>query len=241
MDALRRAAELAERFLAGVDDRPAGPAGTADALRLALPETGIDPVTVVEELADAAADGLVASAGPRYFGFVTGGALPAALGADWLASTWDQNAFSAVSSPAAATAEDVAGCWIKELLGLPAGASAGLTTGAQMANVTALAAARHAVLDRVGWDVGERGLAGAPAIRLVAGAEMHATVPRALRLLGLGAGTIETVPVDGQGALRADALELDDRPTIVCAQAGNVNTGAFDPLEAVLAARGANT
>src|SRR4051812_7136726 len=182
MEPLRRAADLAERFLAGADTRPAGPTGVAAGLRMPLPEHGADPSTVVEELAAAADDGLVASAGPRYFGFVTGGALPAALAADWLACTWDQNSFSAVSSPAAATVEDVATGWVKELLGLPATASAGFTTGAQMANVTALAAARHAVLARAGWDADERGLIGAPAVRLLAGAEMHATIPRALRL-----------------------------------------------------------
>src|SRR4051794_21887067 len=148
MEPLRRAADLAEAFLAGAAERPAGPTGTAEALRVPLPDDGVDPVTVVEELAAAADDGLVASAGPRYFGFVTGGALPAALAADWLASTWDQNSFSAVSSPAASVVEEVACEWLLDVLRLPADCSVGLTTGAQMANVTGLAAARHALLVR---------------------------------------------------------------------------------------------
>ncbi|MEA2293435.1 MAG: hypothetical protein QOE86_1074 [Solirubrobacteraceae bacterium] len=242
MEPLRRAADLADAFLAGAATRPAGPTGTAEALRMPLPEHGVDAVQVVEELAAAADDGLVASAGPRYFGFVTGGALPAALAADWLASTWDQNSFSAVSSPAAATVEDVATGWLKELLGLPASATAGLTTGAQMANVTALAAARHAVLARAGWDVAEAGLIGAPAVRILAGAELHATIPRALRLLGFGTRAITLVAVDDQGAMRADALraalDAGEGPAIVCAQAGNVNTGAFDPMDEIVAAAG---
>jgi glutamate/tyrosine decarboxylase-like PLP-dependent enzyme len=195
---------------------------------------------VIEALARDAPPGLVASPGPRYFGFVTGGALPAALAADWLASAWDQNAFNAVSSPAAAVVEEVACGWLLELLGLPADAGVGLTTGAQMANVTGLAAARGALLARAGWDVEERGLSGAPPLRVLAGEEAHVTVWRALRLLGFGRAAIEVVAVDGQGRMRADALAsalaADDGAAIVCAQAGNVNTGAIDPLADIVAA-----
>ena len=194
---------------------------------------------MVDALAQAAAPGIVASAGPRYFGFVVGGALPAALAADWLTATWDQLAGLYVSGPAAAVVEQVVAGWLLELLGLPPDAGVGFVTGAQMANFTALAAGRDALLRRSGWDVG-RGLAGAPEIGVVVGAEVHATVPAALRMLGLASDTATRCPVDDQGAMRADALvDLlgdDGRPTIVCAQAGNVNTGACDPLEAIAAA-----
>jgi glutamate/tyrosine decarboxylase-like PLP-dependent enzyme len=237
---LRRAAELAGEWLETLPERRAGAGGEADALRGPLPEDGADAVAVIEELSAGAGPGLVASAGPRYFGFVTGGALPAAVAADWLTSAWDQNAGLHVMSPAAAAAEETVAAWAKELLGLPAGAGVGLVTGAQMANVTALAAARGAVVARAGWDVEARGLIGAPAVRVLAGAEAHATVFNALRLVGLGRDTAMLVPVDEQGRMRADqlaaALGEGDGPAIVCAQAGNVNTGAFDPLEEVLAA-----
>jgi glutamate/tyrosine decarboxylase-like PLP-dependent enzyme len=239
-DALRRAAELAADWLRTLPERPVAAAGDPDGLRGPLPEHGEDAVAVVEALAAAAEPGLVASAGPRYFGFVTGGALPAAVGADWLTSAWDQNAGLHVMSPAAAVAEETAAAWAKELLGLPSGAGVGLVSGAQMANVTALAAARNAVLARAGWDVEERGLAGAPALRVITGAEAHATVFNALRLLGLGRGTAVRVPADDQGRMLAGelarTLEDGEGPAIVCAQAGNVNSGAFDPLEEIVAA-----
>jgi glutamate/tyrosine decarboxylase-like PLP-dependent enzyme len=239
---LHRAVELALAHLEAVADGPAGPRMTAAqaeaALAGPLPDDGVPAEQAVDELAAAVRDGLTGSAGARYFGFVTGGALPAALAADWLTAAWDQNAFGAVSSPAAAGAEAVAVGWLKDLLGLPAGAGAGLTTGAQMANVTALAAARHAVLDRVGWDVNARGLPGAPVVRVLAGGEAHVTVGRALRLLGLGTDTVTVVAADDQGRMRPDALRDalagGEGPAIVCAQAGNVNTGAFDPLDEVI-------
>jgi glutamate/tyrosine decarboxylase-like PLP-dependent enzyme len=241
-DALRRAAELAETWLETLPGRPVRAAGEADGLRAPLPEHGEDAVAVVEALAAAAEPGLVASAGPRYFGFVTGGALPAAVGADWLTSAWDQNACLHAMSPAAAAAEETVATWAKELLGLPAGAGVALVTGAQMANFTALAAARGAVLARAGWDVEEHGLAGAPTLRVIASAESHATVFNALRMLGLGRGTAVPVATDGQGRMRADelarTLAAGDGPAIVCAQAGNVNTGAVDPLEQIVAACG---
>ena len=179
----------------------------------------------------AADPGLVGTQSSRYFGFVIGGGLPAALAADWLTSTWNQNAGLYVGGPSASVVEEVATAWLAELLGLPAGVSSAFVTGTQMAHVTALAAARFEVLRRTGWDVNERGLAGSPPIRVVVGAERHVTVDRALRLLGIGAAQLVVLPADGQGRIRPEALpELDGAPTILCAQAGNVNTGAFDPL-----------
>src|SRR4051812_35395797 len=241
---LRRAAELAEQHLAGLAERRVGAELTYEdalaALDEPLPEAGEDPVAVIEHLVAAAGPATVASPGPRYFGFVTGGALPAALAADWLVSAWDQNAFSAVSSPAAAAGETVATRWLKQILRLPESAGIGLVTGAQMANVTALATARNAVLARAGWDAAGDGLIGAPPVRVFAGEEAHVTIGRALRLIGLGAASATVVPVDGQGRMRAgalaEALARADGPAIVCAQAGNVNTGASDPLAAVVAA-----
>ncbi len=239
-DHLQRAAELAGEWLDSLAERPVGPAGDPAGLRGPLPEAGEAPLAVVEALAAGAAPGLVASPGPRYFGFVTGGALPAALAADWLTSAWDQNSMLHAMSPAAATAEATAVAWVKELLGLPARAGAGLVTGAQMANVTALAAARHAVLARAGWDVEARGLVGAPALRVITSAESHATVYNALRLIGLGRDTPVRVAADEQGRMDPVALAAElargTGPAIVCAQAGNVNTGAFDPFAPIVAA-----
>src|SRR4051795_7916509 len=241
---LARAAELAADHLASAAERHAGArAGAAelrDALGGRLPDDGVPADRVIEELARDAAPGLGASPGPRYFGFVVGGGLPAALAADWLTAAWDQNAFSAVSSPAGAVVEEVAGAWLLELLGLPADAGVGLTTGAQGANVTGLAAARGALLAREGWDVEEQGLAGSPPLRVLLGEEAHVTVWRALRLLGIGRAAVEVVAVDGQGRMDptalAAALAAGSGPAIVCAQAGNVNTGAIDPLADVVAA-----
>ena len=180
----------------------------------------------------------MATAGPRYFGFVTGGSLPAALAADWLTAAWDQLAGAFVASPAAAAAEQVAARWLIELLGLPQGASCGFVTGATTANFTALAAARRAVLQRRGVDVDRVGLAAAPPVHVLVGAERHVSIDVALRHLGIGTDQVTVVEVDGQGAMRPDALaarlrRLPGRPVIVCAQSGNVNTGAFDPLTAI--------
>jgi glutamate/tyrosine decarboxylase-like PLP-dependent enzyme len=235
-------AELAADYLEGLPERPVRPLVGVDELRASLggplPEAPADPGEVIEALAAAAEPGLVASPSGRYFGFVIGGALPAALAADWLTSTWDQNAGLYVCGPSAAVVEEVAGAWTAELLGLPEGVSFGFVTGCQMAHVTALAAARHSVLARVGWDVNERGLIGAPTIHVVVGSERHATVDRALRFLGLGTACIVPVPADSQGRMVPRALEEAiadlDGPTIVCAQAGNVNTGSFDPLEEIV-------
>ncbi|HET8607830.1 MAG TPA: pyridoxal-dependent decarboxylase [Gaiellaceae bacterium] len=229
----RAAAEHAADFVESLPERPVALPFDGAALRQPLPEGPTEPRAVVDELAADCADGIVASAGGRYFGFVTGGALPAAAAADMLAAGWDQNAGLAVMSPAAAVVEEVAGGWLKELLGIPAGASFALVTGAQMANVTCLAAARRAVLARAGWDLDRDGLAGAPPLRVLAGEERHVTIDRALRLLGIGSAAIEALPADDEGRLRPESIFLDERPTIVCAQAGNVNTGAFDPLDRI--------
>jgi glutamate/tyrosine decarboxylase-like PLP-dependent enzyme len=233
---LRTAAEHAEAFLATLDDRRVAArvdaAGVRDALGGPLPDRGEDPAAVIDALVAGAEPGLVATAGPRHFGFVIGGALPAALAADWLVSAWDQCAAFHSLSPAAAAIEEVASAWTLDLLGLPDNASVGFVTGGQGANTTCLAAARHAVLARAGWDVERDGLIGAPRVRILCGQEAHATVYTALRLLGLGADTAARLPADGQGRLDPSALAAvlaaDDGPAIVCAQAGNVATGAFD-------------
>jgi glutamate/tyrosine decarboxylase-like PLP-dependent enzyme len=235
---LHRTSDLAADWLAEVDERRVSPDLPPDEIRArfdaTLPEDGEPALEVVETLARAADPGLVATPGPRYFGFVIGGSMPAALGADWLTSAWDQNAGLYVMSPAASIVEDIAARWVLELTGLPPGAGVGFTTGATLANFTGLAAARSFVLDRAGWDVEARGLIGAPPVRIFLGDEAHATVPYALRLLGFGAATATRVASDEQGAMRADALRDAlrdvDGPAIVAAQAGNVNTGAFDPL-----------
>jgi glutamate/tyrosine decarboxylase-like PLP-dependent enzyme len=234
---LDAAHELAAAYLATLRERPVRPAGDPAGLRRELPGDGAGPADVVRELAAAAEPGLVASAGPRYFGFVTGGALPAALAADWLTSAWDQNAGLHSMSPAAAAAEQTVGRWVIDLLGLPPSASFGIVTGAQMANVSALAAARHGVLRAVGWDVEAQGLAGAPAVRVIAHEETHSTVFNALRLVGFGRETAIRLPTDGQGRMDVAALDaaLGDGPAIVCAQAGNVNSGAFDAFGAIAA------
>jgi glutamate/tyrosine decarboxylase-like PLP-dependent enzyme len=240
-DLLRLTADYAARFLDEVDKRPVRPEADVGELRAALggplPEGPSSPEDVVTQLVAAADAGVVGIAGSRYFGFVIGGALPAALAADWLTSAWDQNAGLVVGGPSAAVAEEVALEWLRELLGLPSGVSAGFVTGCQMAHVTALAAARHHVLAARGWDLVRDGLQGAPRLRIVVGEERHVTVDRALRFLGVGSTQIEVVPADEQGRLRAEllpqVLAAGDAPTIVCAQAGNVNTGAFDPLDAI--------
>jgi glutamate/tyrosine decarboxylase-like PLP-dependent enzyme len=178
----------------------------------------------------------VASAGSRYFGFVIGGSLPAALAANWLAAAWDQNAALIAASPAAAAIEQVALRWLLDVLLLPADCGGAFATGATMANFTALAAARHALLDRAGWDVEEQGMFGAPPITVVVGEEVHASLVKALGMLGLGRSRLVKVAVDDQGRMRPDALPPLSGPTIVCIQAGNVNTGAFDPASELAAA-----
>ena len=233
---------LAAEYLEGLPDRPVGArASVAELrkrLRTPLPERGTDPGTVIRELAGDADGGLVACAGPRYFGFVTGGALPAALSADWLASAWDQNAVLSIASPAAGVVEETLSDWILELADLPRESSVGFVTGCQMANFTCLAAARHEVLRQAGWDVEALGLFGAPPVTVVAGEEAHATLFVALRMLGLGTERVVRVAADGQGrmdpAALGQALDGVTGPLVVCLQAGNVNTGAFDPCEKLI-------
>jgi glutamate/tyrosine decarboxylase-like PLP-dependent enzyme len=233
-------AAIAADYVESLGTRPVFPHTTPEELRAALggplPDDPEPAQRVVSELAAAAEPGTVAIGSGRYFGFVIGGGLPAALAADWLTSAWDQNAGLYVAGPSASVVEEVVRDWLVELLGLPGGSSIGFVTGTQMAHVTGLAAARWHVLDHVGWDVGRDGLQGAPRVRVLVGAKRHVTVDSALRLLGLGAPTV--VEADGEGRMRPDALLAalagdDDAPTIVCAQAGEVNTGAFDPLEEI--------
>jgi glutamate/tyrosine decarboxylase-like PLP-dependent enzyme len=247
--------EIARGYIASRTERPVWPTVSLDDLRQALggalPDDPIDPVAVVDALARAADPGLVTTTGPRYFGFVTGGALPATVAADWLASVWDQNVGLFVMSPAGSVVEEVAGAWLMDLLGIPPTASVGFVTGCHMANFTALAAARHEILRRAGWDVEADGLNGSPALTVFVGDEVHVSVVAALRMLGIGSRTLVRVAVDDQGRMKPDALEAAlsesvgqvtpkrgsreaERPAmIVCAQSGNVNTGAFDPLDEI--------
>ena len=242
---LHQTAELAADFLDTVASRPVRATATHEELVAALggplPDRGEPAGEVVSNLARAADPGLVASAGPRYFGFVIGGSLPSALAADWLTTAWDQNGFSYVMSPAGAVVEETAASWLLDLFGLPPTASVGFATGATMATFTGLAAARHRVLERAGWDVEANGLVGAPEIAVVLGAEAHATVLASLQMVGLGSRRFHRVEADGQGRMRADHLrqvlaDLPPGPVIVSAQSGNVNTGTFDPLPEIVAA-----
>jgi glutamate/tyrosine decarboxylase-like PLP-dependent enzyme len=241
---LNRTAELANDFLDRLPTRPVGLPVELDRLREALggplPEEPQAALKVVEDLARAAEPGLVGTAGPRYFGFVVGGSVSAGLAADWLTSAWDQNTGLYVLSPAGAVAEEVAAAWLVELFGLPRGSSVGFTTGATMASFTALAAARHAVLERAGWHVEDDGYVGAPPIAVVVSDESHVTIFASLQMLGLGRARVHRVATDDQGRMRADALRDTlariDGPLIVNAQAGNVNTGAFDPLPEIVEA-----
>lgn len=232
-----RAADFREQAAEARVFPDTSPETVRDALG-ALPAGPAPAAQVVDELTKAVEPALVASAGPRYFGFVTGGALDAATAADFLTTGWDQNGFNATSSPAAAAVEDVAATWLKDLLGLPATASSGFVTGGQAANTVCLAAARHHVLAQAGWDVERDGLHGAPRVRVIVNADRHATIDRALRLLGLGTSSVVPVRTDPQG--RADVGELStalsevDGPRIVCLQAGDVNTGAFDDFPAAV-------
>jgi glutamate/tyrosine decarboxylase-like PLP-dependent enzyme len=234
---LHLTADYAADFLATLDDRRITPSATLDELRAQLggplPQDGLDPRVVIASLVEGVEGGIVGIPSGRFFGFVIGGALPSSLAADWLTSTWDQNAGLYAGGPAASVVEEVCRGWLAELLGLPAQVSAAFVTGCQMAHVTALAAARHAVLERAGWDVEADGLAGSPKITVVVGAKRHVTLDRALRLLGIGASSLVVVPADDQGRMLVDRLPALDGPTIVCGQAGEVNTGAFDDLNAI--------
>ncbi|GAC1394885.1 MAG: aminotransferase class V-fold PLP-dependent enzyme [Thermoanaerobaculia bacterium] len=240
---LRRALHHASAFLRDLPDRPVAPRATLDELTrtfdVPLTEEGEDDTAVLDAIAGSADRGTMGTAGPRFFGFVIGGSLPVTLATDWMVSAWDQNGGIYVAAPIVAVLEDVARTWLLDVLQLPAEASAGFTTGGQMSNFTCLAAARHAVLRNVGWNVEENGLNGAPKINIVLSAEAHITIYVALRYLGLGTKAI-LIPTDEQGRMRAgelrSALAGLSGPTIVCAQAGNVNSGSFDPLGEIAAA-----
>jgi glutamate/tyrosine decarboxylase-like PLP-dependent enzyme len=239
-DALfRQAAQIAADYRGSLAQRRVATGVSSDELRtgfaLPLPDGSLPAEQVLDELAAAAEPGLVHTAGGRFFGFVIGGSFDLAVAAEMVTVGWDQCAYNGVLTPAGAMAEEVAGGWLKELLGLPSTASVGFVSGGQEANTVGIAAGRHHVLAAEGWDVETDGLAGAPRVRIIAGAERHATIDRALRLLGFGTAALETVDVDANGALRADELArvlaaAPVGPTIVCLQAGNVNTGACDPL-----------
>lgn len=235
-DAARRGIQ----YLAAVNERSvvAPPAAVAALARFGepLPATPADPAQVLEMLDEIGSPATVASAGGRYFGFVTGGALPATVAASWLATAWDNNVGVTIMSPVAAKLEEVALGWLVELFGLPVGTGAGFVTGATMANFTGLAAARYALLARQGWDVEAQGLFGAPPLTVVVGDEVHISLLKALSMLGLGRERVIRVPVDGQGRMRPEALPPLDERTILCLQAGNVNTGALDPLDHLCAA-----
>jgi glutamate/tyrosine decarboxylase-like PLP-dependent enzyme len=240
--ALRQIADHISAYRADLNHSRVGPRASRAEIRAGMvgpvPEVGVTTTEVVAELIDLAGPGLMASAGPRYFGFVIGGSLDAALAADLLTSGWDQAAFNEALSPAALAFEDVAGGWLKDLLRIPSSASVGFVTGAQAANTVGLAAGRWKVLRDHGWDVGVDGLFGAPRLRVVVGEERHATVDRSLRLLGIGEKAMAVVPASSDGSMDSSALSdiLDYEPaapTIVVAQSGNVNTGAFDDLERI--------
>jgi glutamate/tyrosine decarboxylase-like PLP-dependent enzyme len=236
--ALERAVSHAFAHLDGLETSPVGARASLADLRKALgrplPERGMPATQVIDELVADTRDGLLGSQGGRFFGWVIGGGVPAAMAADWLTTVWDQNAAVYACSPAAAVVEEVAGAWLRTLFDLPDDASFAFTTGSQMAHVTCLAAARHAVLAARGWDVAQKGLGGAPRIRILASADRHGSVDRAVRLLGFGAEAIVSLAVDGEGRVRPDALATAlvlDAPTILVLQAGELNLAAFDPFE----------
>lgn len=238
---LTDAARYAAGFLSGLPQRRVGWGAGVEELREALdgplPDGSLPADDVIASLVKGAEPGVVGTTSPRYFGFVIGGSLPAAVAADWLTTVWDQNAGLYAAGPAASVVEEIAGRWLKELLGIPSSASFGFVTGCQMAHFVGLAAARHHLLAGVGWDVETSGLNGAPPIRVLAGAQRHVTVDRALRYLGLGTSCIREIPADDQGRMELEplkqALAADGGLTIVCAQAGNVNSGSFDPIAEV--------
>jgi glutamate/tyrosine decarboxylase-like PLP-dependent enzyme len=239
---LLRTAEIAAEYLTSLPERPVRAGASLDelrsGLRVALEDSSRPALRVIDELVAAADPGLVGTQSPRYFGFVIGGGLDAAIAADWLTSVWDQNGAGYPGGPSAAVAEEVACEWLLDILGLPADAGVGLTTGCQMAHFTCLAAARHRALADAGWDVEADGLFGAPPIRVLVGAKAHTTVFAALRMLGLGSRRVELVPADDQGRMRAAELarllSFGDGPAIVVAQVGEVNTGAIDAVPAIV-------
>ncbi|HWP54706.1 MAG TPA: aminotransferase class V-fold PLP-dependent enzyme [Pyrinomonadaceae bacterium] len=241
---LGRTNELANDFLDGVVDRPVARPVEFDQLLAemraqGLPIDGDDPKQIIEQLASLAGRAVVATAGPRYFGFVVGGSLPVTVAADWLTSVWDQNAAFYAHSPLAAAAEQISAEWLIELFGLAKGTSVGFVSGGTMANFTGLAAGRHALLAKLGWDVERQGLFGAPAITVVTSDESHVSIFASLQMLGLGSERVVRVPADDQGRMIPDQLRPIlagiETPVLVCAQAGNVNTGSFDPIVEIAA------
>jgi len=239
-DAIHRTVAHAIAYLEGLASRPVGPTIGLPELRRRLtrplPERPTEPAEVLDQLVRDLDGGLMGSSAGRFFGWVIGGVVPAALGADWLTATWDQNAASSASSPAAAVTEEICGAWLKSLLGLPPHASFALVTGCQMAHTTALAAARHRLLADRGVDVERHGLSGAPPVRVLVSEHRHESILRSVRLLGIGTDAVKVLPCDPRGSLRLDALAAalegsPGQPTIVCLQAGDLNTGAFDPFE----------
>jgi len=239
--ALTRAAEHALAWLDGLDGRSVAATATLEALRARLGRplaaAGVAPVQVIDDLVADTAGGILGSQSGRFFGWVIGGGLPAAMAADWLTTVWDQNAGIHACGPAASVVEEVAAGWLKDLFDLPQGTSVGFTTGTQMAHMTCLAAARHALLRDRGWDVERQGLAGSPAIRILANADRHGSVDRAVRFLGLGSDAIVPLAVDEDGCVTVETLQAalgaSGNPAIVVLQAGELNRAAFDPFEAL--------
>ena len=236
---IENVARRAAHYIAGVAERRVAPTaeqiGRLDALAAPLGDDPCDPEAVIAMLDEIASPATIASTGGRYFGFVTGGSLPAAMAANWLVGAWDQNAALFSQSPAAVRIEEIAANWLREIFSFPGDCGIGFVTGATMANFTALAAARHALLERAGWNVEDRGMFGAPEIRVIVGAEAHVSLLKALAMLGFGRARVVAVPADDKGRMRAELLPaLDDR-TLVCIQAGNVNSGAFDPAPEICA------
>jgi glutamate/tyrosine decarboxylase-like PLP-dependent enzyme len=236
MDAARRAA----RYLDDLPDRPVAPSSETirevEKLGGSMPEDPCDPLEVIRLLDEIGSPATTASAGPRFFGFVIGGSLPVTMAANWLAAAWDQNGGVRAASPMTAELEDIVLDWLRDVLRLPRGSAGALVTGATMGNFTALAAARHSLLAKQGWDVEAQGLFGAPPLQVVVGEEVHASMLKALSMIGFGRERVVRVPVDDQGRMNPGALPAMDDRTIVCIQAGNVNTGAFDPAVEICAA-----
>ena len=235
---LTEVAERSQRYLNELGERRVSPSPEAlvalRALDVSLQDAPASPETIVEELDRLASPATIAIAGPRYFGFVNGGAVPGALAVNWLATAWEQNGAFQMSSPASTYLERLALRWVVELLGLPAATAGAFVTGTSVADITCLTSARQALLERVGWDADANGLFGAPPITVIVCDETHSTLFKALGIVGFGRTRVVTVPVDGQGRMRAEAIPPITGPTIVCAQAGNVNTGSFDPLPEIV-------
>ena len=238
-DLLADASARATRYLANATDRHVAPipadVAALESLGGQIPQSPSNPAETLALLDQFGSPATVASAGPRFFGFVVGGSLPAALACNWLAAAWDQNAALQISSPVSAKLEEIALGWIVDILGLPAGSGGGFVTGTTMANLCGLAAARTALLSRAGWNVELDGLFGAPPLHVIVGDEVHVSLLKALSILGLGRSRVTRIPTDDQGRIRPELLPELDAMTIVCLQAGNVNTGAFDPCEEIIA------